>query len=269
MCEFCTKHGEGKKWYLEARNYGEDLASDRRRQEFMRGFLANNGQQVASDNASVNLFQRVPMALRPLIGRLVSRKQKAIHFGQVVPIEDIEQILSITNSVVRLPCVCRRATQKKEARFCLGISVSSPFPGSFGPDVGSFEALEKAEALAFMRECETKGIFHSIWTFITPFIGGICNCDRLDCVATRATLNGIPVMFRAEYVAGIDWEHCSGCRACMRQCQFGAIGYSLSQNRCSIDRFRCFGCGVCRATCKEGAIELVERSAVPELRRVW
>ena len=24
MCEFCTKHGEGKKWYLQMRNYSRE-----------------------------------------------------------------------------------------------------------------------------------------------------------------------------------------------------------------------------------------------------
>ena len=38
MCEFCVKHGEGKKWYLEAKNYAEDLLSDLRRREYISGF---------------------------------------------------------------------------------------------------------------------------------------------------------------------------------------------------------------------------------------
>lgn len=25
MCEFCTKHGEGKKWYLQMKRYSEDV----------------------------------------------------------------------------------------------------------------------------------------------------------------------------------------------------------------------------------------------------
>ena len=25
MCEFCTEHGEGKKWYLEMKNYADEL----------------------------------------------------------------------------------------------------------------------------------------------------------------------------------------------------------------------------------------------------
>ena len=25
MCEFCTQHGEGKNWYLEMKNYADEL----------------------------------------------------------------------------------------------------------------------------------------------------------------------------------------------------------------------------------------------------
>jgi hypothetical protein len=35
MCEFCHKHGEGQKWYLQAHNYSEDLLSDLRRRKFV------------------------------------------------------------------------------------------------------------------------------------------------------------------------------------------------------------------------------------------
>jgi hypothetical protein len=28
MCEFCHTHGESKKWYLQAKNYCDDLLSD-------------------------------------------------------------------------------------------------------------------------------------------------------------------------------------------------------------------------------------------------
>jgi hypothetical protein len=27
MCDVCHKHGEGKKWYLQANNYSQDLKS--------------------------------------------------------------------------------------------------------------------------------------------------------------------------------------------------------------------------------------------------
>jgi hypothetical protein len=34
MCEFCVKHGEGKKWYLNVKNYSNDLLSDTRRRDY-------------------------------------------------------------------------------------------------------------------------------------------------------------------------------------------------------------------------------------------
>jgi hypothetical protein len=41
VCEFCTKHGEGQKWYLQAQNYSEDLLSDLRRRDFIQGFIGD------------------------------------------------------------------------------------------------------------------------------------------------------------------------------------------------------------------------------------
>jgi MinD superfamily P-loop ATPase len=48
----------------------------------------------------------------------------------------------------------------------------------------------------------------------------------------------------------------------MRQCQFGAIGYSAAAGKCVIDQARCWGCGVCRAACTNEAIGLVARTEV-------
>ena len=39
MCEFCHKHGEGKKWYMQVSNYSEDLLSDLRRRKFIQEFF--------------------------------------------------------------------------------------------------------------------------------------------------------------------------------------------------------------------------------------
>ena len=30
MCEFCTAHGEGQKWYLEMKNYAEEASCSSR-----------------------------------------------------------------------------------------------------------------------------------------------------------------------------------------------------------------------------------------------
>ncbi len=41
MCEFCTKHGEGKIWYKNAANYANDLLSDLKRRNYIENFLSS------------------------------------------------------------------------------------------------------------------------------------------------------------------------------------------------------------------------------------
>ena len=40
MCEFCTQHGEGKKWYLQAKNYSQELLNEERKR-FMTDFFGS------------------------------------------------------------------------------------------------------------------------------------------------------------------------------------------------------------------------------------
>ena len=139
-----------------------------------------------------------------------------------------------------------------------------------GPDTSDLEKLTKEEALHNFRQYEKEGLCHTVWTFVAPFIGGICNCDRSDCGAMRSTVvQNYPVMFRAEYVTEVNPELCNGCRVCMRVCQFGAIGYSTANKKAFIDQKRCYGCGICRASCTKNAITLNDRSAIPAVANPW
>jgi len=282
MCEFCHKHGEGKKWYLQAQHYSEDLLSDLRRRKFIQDFFLHP-EQLSQDEQKLEGLKRLPSFVRAVMTPLLVNRQKKIHYGQVVPIEDVEHIFGFVNSVIRLPCICRQATVGTEQRYCYGVSMVPSETSQFGqiireidasyltgPDTKGFEALPKEEALASFHELEKKGLCHTVWTFITPFIGGICNCDRSDCMAMRATVTmGFPVMFRSEYVAGVNPDLCNGCRQCMRVCQFGAMAYSIAHEKVVIDPRRCFGCGICRASCTKNAIALDERSSVPIAAHVW
>jgi NAD-dependent dihydropyrimidine dehydrogenase PreA subunit len=281
MCEFCLKHGEGKKWYLQAKNYSDDLLSDVRRRRFIEEF-ASAPESLARDAQRMDRLKKAPRFIRSMITRIITRRMKKVHFGQVVPIEEIEQIFGFANSFVRVACICRHISIGKEKRYCYGISLK-PNGGmlaeimrgldkSFlnGPYAAGFETLTKDEAISAFHTHEQEGLCHSVWTFHTPFIGGICNCDRSDCLAMRSTVtNSIPVMFRGEYVAKVNPEECAGCRECMRICQFGAVTYSASNKKAVIDQMWCYGCGVCRSVCKKNAIRLEDRLKVPVAANLW
>ena len=87
MCEFCLKHGEGKKWYLQAKNYADDLLSDIRQRKFIQDFMAGN--EVTEGVAGLERLDQAPRFLRRLIGRMISTRMKHVHYGQVVPLRTL------------------------------------------------------------------------------------------------------------------------------------------------------------------------------------
>ena len=281
MCQFCHQHGEGKKWYLKAANYSEELLGDLKRRRYIEEFFRHPEGLTSGANRLATL-DKLPAVVKNLVRPVLTGRQMSHHFGQVLPIEDVAEVLAMTTSVVRLACICRYATLKKEARYCYGLSLSpgggkileilSELDGTFlqGPDTSGFEVLSPKDALAAIKKHDDDGLCHTVWTFHTPFIGGICNCDRADCQALNISLNlSTKVLFRAEYVGRINEDACTGCRECFAVCHFGALEHSHASASTRINPRLCYGCGVCRGACPTGAIELVERGAVPAAANLW
>ena len=93
MCDFRHQHGEGRKWYLNARNYAEDLLSDARRRRFWE--KSNNAPQeelfslFEGFDSRMDRLNRMPGIVRRLLSWRATNRQKKNHYGQVVPIEDV------------------------------------------------------------------------------------------------------------------------------------------------------------------------------------
>ena len=66
MCEFCLKHGEGKKWYLQASNYSDDLLSDIRRRKFIETFFTDT-ESLARGVQRVGQFEKAPKLISDII----------------------------------------------------------------------------------------------------------------------------------------------------------------------------------------------------------
>jgi len=278
MCEFCHQHGEGKIWYLQIKNYVDDLLHSklsaeqqeitgvRTRQEWIEHFTSFMGPGSTS-------APQAPQRSRPKRSEaeIVHRRQVE-HFGQVLPIEDVEKVFDLVDSITRVPCVCRYMhLGKLDKRYCFAIAADPAHTLADFPDSSlSLERLDKDEAKRMLHDFDHEGLIHSIWTGVTPFVIGVCNCDH-DCGAYGGYIErgGPPSFFRGEYVGQVDWDACTGCRACARQCQFGAIFYSSVNHKVYINPTHCFGCGVCRASCKNRAIALLPRHEVPEAANLW
>ena len=289
MCEFCTEHGEGKKWYLQMKNYADELlheeltstqkgivgASTRLEWNhlFWQGFIlpAFTGVPAVQEPSPESPSSGVSSVVQPGEDEIVARR-KVEHFGQVIPIEDVERVIDMVDSITRMPCGCRFITTgKTDRRYCFGFGLDKMgILGKFPDAASSLEVLEKEEAKRIFRKYDTEGLMHSIWTGVTPYVIGMCNCDR-DCGAYKGyiEMRGAPEFFRAEYVCQVDWDLCNGCKACISQCQFGSQFYSSSLGKVYIDPTRCFGCGVCRAACPTDAITLIPRQENPRAAHLW
>jgi ferredoxin len=269
MCEFCTKHGEGKIWYKNAANYAHDLLSDLKRRSYIENFLSSTFSEGFRTLGRLETIFRKKGRIPKAVETAMINKAKEEHFGQVLPIEEIRELVKKSDTVVRMPCACRWDIGKKEVRCCYAISYG-PEAWYENIDMGYFgktsdeglESLSADTAIQQMEEMEEQGAVHTIWTMMTPFIGAICNCSLDECLAMR-TLSRIHVetMSRAEHVAVVNEELCNGCGLCDLHCYFKAIDGITESGRslARIDPHRCFGCGLCRRACGTGAISLVLR----------
>jgi NAD-dependent dihydropyrimidine dehydrogenase PreA subunit len=286
MCEFCTKHGEGKKWYLQMKNYSRELVNAQlspaqqaaagvaTRGQWLGGFMSGF---VRADNVDAASSPRpsgssAGASAAPRTESEIVELRKIVHFGQVIPMTDVEAVLDQVTSITRVPCGCRYiSTGKADKRYCFGLGYDpTGIMGKYPDSSSGLEVLSSKEAKRIIREYDKEGLIHSIWTGVTPYVIGLCNCDH-DCLAYRGYIEqgGPASFFRAEYVAEVDPELCTGCKSCMKQCQFGAQFYSSLLKRVYIGPQRCFGCGVCMARCKHDAIKLLPRNEHPKVSNLW
>lgn len=267
MCEFCTKHGEGKKWYLNVKNYNNELLAEIDRKKFIEGFFSWTDTNFKK---YFKIIRNLPLNV-PIVGDMIRGVIKNMyisrHWGQVIPIEDVEKILSMTNSITRIPCICRKVSTGREVRSCFLISMDPSAIGladmvdrSFfgGPDVSKFEILTKDKALSLTKSFEDMGQCHSVWTFKSPFIGAICNCGNTGCIPMFMYKKAAPIFFKSEYYLHLDLNKCIGCENCVKICPFHALILDLASKKVRIDRNKCYGCGTCRTVCGAGALMLSE-----------
>lgn len=270
MCEFCAQHGDGKKWYLQAENYAYDLSQDVERREYVLDFVGEFDKRMKRNVPLLKAFSAAPKPLRAAFRAYAQPRQIRDHFGQPVPIEECERIFDLATSIVLLPCVCRHFAGAPERGYCIAMTVT-PQDGVYeeafkdyaaGPDVATLQRLTKAEATAVLRRAESEGLMHSVWTFKTPYIAAICNCDLSSgCMAMQTTLTyGYKTMWKGEYRAVVAEEQCVGCGACAELCPFGAMTMAESGS-VSIDAEACYGCGICRSACATEALWLEDRAA--------
>ena len=204
MCTFCVQHGDGKRWYANAKNYAFDLESDLRRRGFMVDFVRNFERTRRSVDVGLAALRYLPRPLEKAVTDRVTRSQQREHFGQPIPLEECARIFDRATNITRLPCVCRGAMKAgSDAESCCIVMTVASHDGTLaeafrdytgGPGAQGFEKLTKSQALALLRRAEAAGLAHTAWTFLTPFVAAICNCNLPSgCLFQRRCPYAMPI----------------------------------------------------------------------------
>ena len=277
MCMWCERYGEGyERWYLNPANYARRLYKIRKEEieavgesnpQAAGGMLGMTRDYLeARDRGDLETAERMRKAAQDF--------SWTIHFGQVVTLEEVHQILEFMHPIGLMTCACRRSMRglPDEDNFtCIGMG-----PGMYKwerwPDTyrGGVNFLTPDEATEVIDTLNRRGLVHSIYTFGTPYLGGLCNCDYPDCGGLRTVLDmDVRVVWKGHHIAEVDTGLCNGCALCPKRCQFNALSFSASALKAYIDPMKCFGCGLCRNVCKANAIKMVDRASLPAVANVW
>ena len=279
MCEWCMKHGAGGKWYMNAKNYSNELADELNLKEYL------NEQWLNFENvfirkimglSSIGLGYKLKM---PIAGKVIRRVTEGMihseaknrnpvradgHFGQVIPLEDAQVILSelAAEPIIQNYCMCRMMQRGVKDVCCINFGVLSEVIEKlprFIPE-NTKVRLDREEAVAALEKQNRNGRIATVWFQPVPYINAICSCETPQCGGLRLRTDfGLNALYKSEYLIEVNQDNCQGCKKCISYCQFGALNYSPTMKRVIVDQDRCFGCGLCRHGCQHDAIDLKPR----------
>ncbi len=196
MCKWCFKHGAGGKWYMNAKNYSDQLAKDLNLEDHLDEQWRTMEQifiRKIKGFSSIGLGYKLKM---PIIGRLIragaeamihseKKNRKAFradgHFGQVIPLEDGQIILSelAAEPLIENYCLCRLMQRNVKDRVCINFgynaSAIEKFP-RFIPKERTVR-IDRETAMQRLEEHNKKGYVATVCLQPVPNVCAICSCE--------------------------------------------------------------------------------------------
>jgi Pyruvate/2-oxoacid:ferredoxin oxidoreductase delta subunit len=179
---------------------------------------------------------------------------------EIFPYERASQLLDRARSWGVRRCICRvqRGLIDKACDHTVeNCLVFAPSEDAFD-GTGETRPITREEAHEVLSQAADEGLIHSTMNQRDQ-IFYICNCCTCCCGVMRGVAEfGVPTaVAKSDFRVVVSGDRCTGCGACTRRCQFGAL--SKDGEVCVADYARCVGCGLCVPACPVEALNMERR----------
>jgi len=137
------------------------------------------------------------------------------HTGQVVSLEDAISICNIPGRVSVIDCLCQKYLSNKSERKCILFGTTADIVENI-PKFSNIHDLDSEESTELLKSTELESKIHTIWTFKTPYIGAICNCNQRGCLLfhLKNKYRFSEIILKGHEKEKIDPAICIGCGKC-------------------------------------------------------
>ncbi|MFC1874103.1 ATP-binding protein [Chloroflexota bacterium] len=202
--------------------------------------------------------------------RIIPARKSLKDAGDVVPEDDIEQVLKLYDRIAVGHCPCKRLVRDRACQSDTEVCLIFERIADHNIKRGAGRVISMEEALAIHDKSTAAGMVCMPQSNeAKPTLAAmICHCHWCCCdaIASIITMN---YPFENEiapscYQSVVDPDKCTGCQICVTRCQFEAIQMKkyLGSGRQEklkawVDPDKCMGCGLCVITCPSEARTMV------------
>lgn len=200
-------------------------------------------------------------------GRKVQVEKDVRYPTQVIPFNELKQLIQDTDYIAAGTCTCRHQgnligkPSTEPLNNCMVFGESA----KFAVERGFTKRLSKDEALQRLNEAEEADLIHCYVNNPGQYTNLQCNCCGCHCWIIKG-LQRSPFpsqLINARYLVHINEDECTACEACISRCWMQAL--KIVDGKLTRDEKRCIGCGLCMWACPVEALRLepLEAGRIP------
>jgi len=178
---------------------------------------------------------------------------------EVLPYEQVNDLVKANDRFVVGPCICRRLA-RKTGDGCESPEESCLIFGEWADYYvreGLGRSIDQSEVMKILTRADAANLV--LQPSNSKDISFICCCCGC-CCGILGGLKSHPKpseIVASSFIAKYEPDICAGCWACLERCQMQAFNEEI--DRVTLNTDRCIGCGLCVSTCPSGALTLVRK----------